>query len=909
MATKKFSEFDSVPTPVLADIELVGLDASNQNARFPGSVFDGAAWGNITGDITDQTDLISALDDKEDALGNPGTNGYVLSSTIAGVRSWVAQSGGGGAAWGSITGTLSAQTDLQTALDAKLDESLVSSFALTYLDDTTAPATRATMGINRRSTGYLEYITDAQPIAVLCFGDSNMVGIGGSLPGIQTNNPDVETWAMPTDAATYDTSLLDLYVIDPAGANRAVQYGSAVSQDIPYCGILCDDNGSTAFAISDQLQQLTNNPVKYLSISMGGTTAATQWQPGGICMDELDIQAPLFLSAVTGGTGKFDVVYCCLGGNDSATETPSAFSADMQVIYDYLVSEGYIDPDKVVWIHGELPRDFNGYEDNRWSGIQHWEADAQMRMMVASSATYPTADGVHLTPVGLDGMGRDGALLALTGPATKTSGGPLVYVTAAGAVFVDDVTTTNGVLTSLVADGATAIAHRLDTSAAYSTAGAKYLQISTDGVEKFSFGVGNIIRGDQTVNTALTFRVNDNPDYDLTYTATEGVFNNAGFNFGGPSGAVIASNRDASSSLSALLFYCNATMAGTGPIATFGDLADFNRVVISRTGLVTADDGFSTTAACAFGTTAITVPTATATGIPTAAVSVTGTTTYDFASSSMGNRNLINETAIIQQSMDVAGTNRTLAVAGTVQNISSVATLLGSFATIASAKTYTADSQAITLVSNSDYLSAPVFGATGGGTLNAVISASFFSGGTAGNGATVTSRAAVYALNYSLSGTGAVTNQTTVLSGLTTAGATNTTHIYMGAVGSFPIAGNYGIYQQDTLPNRLNGALMLPYRTSNGSATFGRGDYTIKFITTASVNCTFPDCSNTAGAAYNVGVVYTVLNNTGGNITLVPTGGDTFNNFGTGLTTTMANGTGRTYQGDGVSEWQLISNF
>jgi len=34
----------------------------------------------------------------EIGLGNPTTNGYVLSSTIAGVRSWVAQSGGGGGA-------------------------------------------------------------------------------------------------------------------------------------------------------------------------------------------------------------------------------------------------------------------------------------------------------------------------------------------------------------------------------------------------------------------------------------------------------------------------------------------------------------------------------------------------------------------------------------------------------------------------------------------------------------------------------------------------------------------------------------------------------------------------------------------------------------------------------------------
>ena len=38
----------------------------------------------------------TALDNKEDSLGNPTTDGYVLSSTSAGVRSWVAQSSGGG---------------------------------------------------------------------------------------------------------------------------------------------------------------------------------------------------------------------------------------------------------------------------------------------------------------------------------------------------------------------------------------------------------------------------------------------------------------------------------------------------------------------------------------------------------------------------------------------------------------------------------------------------------------------------------------------------------------------------------------------------------------------------------------------------------------------------------------------
>lgn len=42
---------------------------------------------------------------------------------------WATVGGGGGATWGSITGTLSTQTDLQTALDAKLSPKTVNTVA------------------------------------------------------------------------------------------------------------------------------------------------------------------------------------------------------------------------------------------------------------------------------------------------------------------------------------------------------------------------------------------------------------------------------------------------------------------------------------------------------------------------------------------------------------------------------------------------------------------------------------------------------------------------------------------------------------------------------------------------------------------------------------------------------------
>lgn len=60
----------------------------------------------------------------EPALGNPAANGYLLSSTTGGVRSWVTPPTGG--TWGSITGTLASQSDLSTALGLKVATSQLS---------------------------------------------------------------------------------------------------------------------------------------------------------------------------------------------------------------------------------------------------------------------------------------------------------------------------------------------------------------------------------------------------------------------------------------------------------------------------------------------------------------------------------------------------------------------------------------------------------------------------------------------------------------------------------------------------------------------------------------------------------------------------------------------------------------
>ena len=87
-------------------------------------VTDGSRWGSIGGDIDDQTDLKSLLNTKVDAedLGEMSFVDDAPSDHNEYVRKdgdWHIASGSGTLAWGDISGTLSDQTDLQSALNSK----------------------------------------------------------------------------------------------------------------------------------------------------------------------------------------------------------------------------------------------------------------------------------------------------------------------------------------------------------------------------------------------------------------------------------------------------------------------------------------------------------------------------------------------------------------------------------------------------------------------------------------------------------------------------------------------------------------------------------------------------------------------------------------------------------------------
>lgn len=84
--------------------------------------------GRVVADLT----ALYALSDRPDQLKERVTRVYVTAesayyvlvddASIGTSAGWEVESGGGGT-WGSITGTLSDQTDLQTALDGKIAKS------------------------------------------------------------------------------------------------------------------------------------------------------------------------------------------------------------------------------------------------------------------------------------------------------------------------------------------------------------------------------------------------------------------------------------------------------------------------------------------------------------------------------------------------------------------------------------------------------------------------------------------------------------------------------------------------------------------------------------------------------------------------------------------------------------------
>lgn len=105
------------------------------------------SWGSIVGNISAQADLAAQLANKQPLLPTGGTS----TNFLRGDGVWAVPAGGGSSAatWGSITGTLSSQTDLMNALNGK-ENALPVGTSVQYLrgNKTLATLDKAAVGLS-----------------------------------------------------------------------------------------------------------------------------------------------------------------------------------------------------------------------------------------------------------------------------------------------------------------------------------------------------------------------------------------------------------------------------------------------------------------------------------------------------------------------------------------------------------------------------------------------------------------------------------------------------------------------------------------------------------------------------------------------------------------------------------------
>jgi hypothetical protein len=127
--TNKTLTSPAITTPigiVKGDVGLGNVDNTSDANKPVSTATQTALDLKVTNPMTTTGDIIvGGSSGVPTRLAAGSTSGHVLTSNGSGVApSWQAAAGGGGT-WGSITGTLSGQTDLQTALDAKVNTSSI----------------------------------------------------------------------------------------------------------------------------------------------------------------------------------------------------------------------------------------------------------------------------------------------------------------------------------------------------------------------------------------------------------------------------------------------------------------------------------------------------------------------------------------------------------------------------------------------------------------------------------------------------------------------------------------------------------------------------------------------------------------------------------------------------------------
>ena len=203
-----------------------------------------------------QIDLDNLYDFRADILGPGGadlvgitdTGGYYTGTTVEDALQELGADLN--TAWGEISGTLSNQTDLQNALDSKVDDSQISVFGATLIDDANAATARTTLGLGTAATAAA---TSFQP------SDATLTALAGLTTaadqGIVATG--VDTFSMYTLSAFARTILDDTTaagVRTTIGAGTVTSVGAIGSTGLTISGSPVTTSGSITYTLSANLQ-------------------------------------------------------------------------------------------------------------------------------------------------------------------------------------------------------------------------------------------------------------------------------------------------------------------------------------------------------------------------------------------------------------------------------------------------------------------------------------------------------------------------------------------------------------------------------------------------------------------------------------------------------------------------------
>lgn len=217
-----------------------------------------------------------------------GTTGQVLAKSSATdyALTWVTPSSGGGAAWGSITGTLSSQTDLQTALNGKYSTSnpagyITSSALSPYLLSSTASTTYA-------------------PIAA-------KVPTGGSTGQVLTKSSGTDyatSWTTPAVGDKYYTTSTTTLSVSNGSKTLTVATGLSYTtqQDIIIAydsahhmhAVVTSYNPTTGILVADVAQHTGTGTFSLWTVNVGGISSVAEWGLiTGTLSNQTDLQSAL----------------------------------------------------------------------------------------------------------------------------------------------------------------------------------------------------------------------------------------------------------------------------------------------------------------------------------------------------------------------------------------------------------------------------------------------------------------------------------------------------------------------------------------------------------------------------------------------------------------------------------------